>query len=494
SLVSRVTVDSGATLSGTGSVGGLSVGSGGTVSPGGMDIGNLHVVGDLNLAAGSIYRIDATDAGHSDAIQVDGTATLGGGSVVSIAAGSNWSASTRYTILNAQSIGGSFGGVSNNFAFLVPTLSYDANNAYLTLARNDVDFASVATTRNEIHVANAIAANSNGAPYRAVLPLDAASARAAFNALAGDSVASTRNAILQDSQFVRDTVQNYLLGTPGNVHTTQDGADGNLWVSTWTHGGNQDSDGNAARTRANGSGLLVGVDRSLDAWRVGAMAGTGQLSNSSVDAAGDAHSTDKTVGLYVGADLGPFQYQGGVTHSWYDTRTHRRIGVAGLEGGADASADNGVTQAYIDGGILLGLGKGSLMPYIDLARAWVHRDAIHEQGSAAALDVQGNSSAVNYGTAGLRYVYQPQPAIQLHATLGYQHAWGDLRSTDQQRFVGDTTSFTVDGLPLARNTGIADIGMHFMLSSKVSVDASYHGEFASGNKDQGARMALNVSF
>jgi outer membrane autotransporter protein len=493
-MVSHVTVDGGATLSGTGSVGALDVASGGTVSPGGTEIGSLHVDGNLNLAAGSIYRIDASDTGHSDTIQVGGTATLGGGSVVAIAAGTHWTQDVRYTILSAQGVTGSFGQVSSNFAFLAPTLSYDAGNAYLTLARNDVDFAAVATTPNEAHVAHALGANTDHALYQAVVPLDAASARAAFNAFAGDNVASTRNAILEDSQFVRNTIQDYLLGTKGNVHTTQDGADGSLWVSTWTHGGNQDSDGNAARMRANGSGLLVGVDRSLDAWRVGAVAGTGQLSNSSVDGAGDAHSTDKTVGLYVGADLGPFQYQGGVAHSWYDTRTHRRIGVAGLEGSADANANNGVTQAYIDGGYLLGLGSGSLMPYIDLARAWVHRDAIHEQGSVAALDVQGNSSAVNYGTVGLRGVYEPTAGIQLHATLGYQHAWGDLRSTDQQRFVGDTTAFTVDGLPLARNTGVADIGMHFMLNSKVSIDASYHGEFASGNKDQGARMALNVSF
>jgi len=32
------------------------------------------------------------------------------------------------------------------------------------------------------------------------------------------------------------------------------------------------------------------------------------------------------------------------------------------------------------------------------------------------------------------------------------------------------------------------------LSKNVSVDASYHGQFASDATDQGARMALNVSF
>lgn len=494
SLVSQVTVDGGAVMAGTGSVGGLDVASGGMVSPGGAGIGSLHVSGDLNLAAGSIYRVNASDAGQSDAIHVDGTATLGGSSVVSIGAGSNWSATTRYTILSAHDIAGSFGQVSSNFAFLVPTLSYDASNAYLTLARNNADLASVATTKNEVHVANAIAADASGPLYQAVLPLDAATARAAFGTLAGDSVASTRNAILQDSHFIRDAIQNHLSSAPGAGRTTQADVDGSFWASTWTHGGNQDSDGNAARMRSNGSGLLVGVDRNLDAWRVGAVAGTGQLSNSSVNGAGDAHSTDNTLGLYTGVDAGPWQFQGGAAHSWYDTRTHRHIDVAGLQGAGDANDNNSVTQAFVDAGYRMGGEQGSLTPYVDLARAWIHRDAIHESSGIAALDVQGSGTAVNYGSAGLRGAYEPTPGIQLHATLAYQHAWGDLRSTDRQQFASDPTSFTVDGLPLARNTGIADIGMHFLLSRTVSVDASYHGEFSSGTKDQGARMALNVVF
>jgi fibronectin-binding autotransporter adhesin len=494
SVIGQVTVDGGAILVGAGSVGDLSVVSGGTVSPGSAAIGSLHVGGDLNLAAGSVYRVDASDTGQSDTIHVDGTATLGGGSVVSIAAGSNWSASTRYTILSARDITGSFGQISSNFAFLVPTLSYDDNNAYLTLARNNADFASVATTRNEIHVANAIAASSNSPLYQAVLPLDAATARAAFDTLAGDSVASTRNAILEDSHFIRDAIQNHLSSAPGAGRTTQADVDGSFWASTWTHGGNQDSDGNAARMRSNGSGLLVGVDRNLDAWRVGAVAGTGQLSNSSVNGAGDAHSTDNTLGLYTGVDAGPWQFQGGAAHSWYDTRTHRHIAVADVQGAGDANDNNNVTQAFVDAGYRMGGEQSSLTPYVDLARAWIHRDAIHESSGIAALDVQGSDTAVNYGSAGLRGAYEPAPGIQLHATLAYQHAWGDLRSTDRQQFTSDPTSFTVDGLPLARNTGIADVGMHFALSRTVSVDASYHGEFSSGTKDQGARMALNVIF
>jgi outer membrane autotransporter protein len=44
------------------------------------------------------------------------------------------------------------------------------------------------------------------------------------------------------------------------------------------------------------------------------------------------------------------------------------------------------------------------------------------------------------------------------------------------------------------NAGVVDLGMRFSLSKNVSVDASYHGQFASDATDQGARMGLNVSF
>jgi uncharacterized protein with beta-barrel porin domain len=50
------------------------------------------------------------------------------------------------------------------------------------------------------------------------------------------------------------------------------------------------------------------------------------------------------------------------------------------------------------------------------------------------------------------------------------------------------------GLPVAMNAGVVDLGMRFSLGKNVTVDASYHGQFASDTTDQGARMALNASF
>ncbi|RDS78904.1 hypothetical protein DWU98_20505 [Dyella monticola] len=495
SLVSHVTVGSGAALIGTGSIGGLNVVSGGVVSPGVAGIGTLQVNGNVSLAAGSIYQLDASDTGSSDLIRASGTATLGGGSVVSTEAGSNWNPSTRYTILTAASISGTFGGVSSNFAFLTPTLSYDASNVTMTLTRNTVAFGSVGTTANQINTGNAVANSASSAVYSAVLTLAASPARAAFDDLSGGSLASTRTAILDDSHFVRDAISTHLQQVQGAGQLVQNDADGSVWASTWGHGGDHDSDGNAAAVRATGSGVLVGADRNLDAWRIGAVAGSGELSDSNINGGGDAHSIDKVFGLYTGLSLDAWQLQGGMAHSWYDTQSHRQIGITGIQGSTDANSSNGLTQAYLDGGYQFTFAQGSLTPYVDVARAWIHQGAMDEVGDAAALNVQASDSSVNYGTAGLRGIYEPSQGLQLHATVGYQQAWGDLRSTDQQSFAGGgNATFVVDGVPVAKSAGVVDLGMRFAINSKVSVEASYHGQFAGSAKDEGARMSVNVNF
>ena len=54
-----------------------------------------------------------------------------------VAASGSYAPSTTYTIVNATGgVSGSFSNVSSNFAFLTPSLSYDANNVFLTLTTN----------------------------------------------------------------------------------------------------------------------------------------------------------------------------------------------------------------------------------------------------------------------------------------------------------------------------------------------------------------------
>jgi uncharacterized protein with beta-barrel porin domain len=47
---------------------------------------------------------------------------------------------------------------------------------------------------------------------------------------------------------------------------------------------------------------------------------------------------------------------------------------------------------------------------------------------------------------------------------------------------------------VARHVGLADAGLTFAIARNTTVDASYHGLFGGGAKDQGARLSLNVKW
>ena len=157
SLVSAVTVNSTGTLTGIGTIGGLDVAIGGTVAPGNSSIGTLGVAGDITFEPGSIYQVKANAAGQSDQINATGMTTIGGGTVQVLAQSGTYLRQTRYTILTSSGgVTGKFAGATSNLAFLTPLLSYDPNDVFLTLVRNDITFASMAQTRNQRAVADAL--------------------------------------------------------------------------------------------------------------------------------------------------------------------------------------------------------------------------------------------------------------------------------------------------------------------------------------------------
>src|SRR5690606_13508573 len=114
----------------------------------------------------------------------------------------------NYTILTADNgIDGAFGSVVTNYAFLDPLLSHDANNVYLELVRNNLDFCLPGMTANQCATGSAVESAGWGNPlHDAVVVLDSEQAAAAFQQLSGELHASIRTAIVEDSRFVRDAV------------------------------------------------------------------------------------------------------------------------------------------------------------------------------------------------------------------------------------------------------------------------------------------------
>jgi outer membrane autotransporter protein len=200
---------------GNGSVGGLNVVSGGTAAPG-NSIGTLNVAGNVSFGPGSIYRVETNAAGQSDKILAAGTTTLAGGTVQVLAQNGNYARQTRYTILTANGgVAGTFANVTSNLAFLTPTLSYDPNDVFLTLNRNDASFASVAQTPNQRSVAGALDRSSlSSRLVQAVINLSGAGALQAFDALSGEIHGSVQSAIIDDSRYIRQAVLGRLRQAP----------------------------------------------------------------------------------------------------------------------------------------------------------------------------------------------------------------------------------------------------------------------------------------
>ncbi|WP_155495961.1 autotransporter domain-containing protein, partial [Pseudomonas coronafaciens] len=490
SLASKVTVDNGALLMGLGSVGGLNVLAGSTVATGGTVIGTLTVNGNLNVAAGSAYRVNINDVGQGDLLNVHGRALLAGGSVHVASSGTRWSLSHRYVLVTASGgVTGQFTDATADFVFLTPNLSYDASNVYLTLARNDFSFASVGNTQNRRATAVGLESlNHDSDLYQAILPLNASAAQSAFDSLAGASLASTRTAIIEDSRYVGDAIGQHLLEP-----ATSPASGANVWSSTWGHWGGDAGNPNATAQHYNGSGLVLGVDGQLSDLRVGTLVGQHQLDNSA-GGGSRASSTATDLGVYADTDLGALHVQGGAAYSWYDTNSHRNIDFAPYAGNANAHYGSGVAQGFIDTGYRFSFGDVALTPFANVARVLMHQDGYHEHHSDTALDVRGSSSTVNYGTLGLRASYRASAGTELHASLGEQHAWGDIMPVNEQRFASGGDNFQVVGVPVARNTAVGKLGVDFAASPALTLNLNAHEQLGNGSTDHDVRLSAEYRF
>ena len=302
---------------------------------------------------GARYEVEVDPAGKaSDLTRVTRKATLNGGSVALVGNAGSYALRSTYTILTAdQGLSGTFEGVASRYAFLDPTLSYDANNAYLNLTRNDVSLVDAARTRNQAAVARAIeriGVNAVNPVYDAVVQLPTAvAARGAFDQLSGEILASARTALIEDSRHVREAVTDRLRAAWGGAgvstesmtlhgrqaEATQEGPDGKaVWSRGFGAWGRTGSDGNAARLNHSTGGFLLGTDARLSQhWRAGALAG---YSRTRFDVGNASGSSDNFhLGLYGGAQWGRLGLRLGAAHTWHALRVSRPVAFAGYADG-----------------------------------------------------------------------------------------------------------------------------------------------------------------
>jgi len=430
--------------------GGASLGS--TVTVNGGSFGGTGTVAGLNFAPGTTYAVNVSANGASDMINVTGQANIDG-AAVHVSSSDPQSAiapNTTYKILTAQGgVNGTFTGGNSDLAFLASTLSYDQNDVFLTLTRNDVTFGSV------------------GAPSMPMM-----------------SYASMD----QPSFPVRGVAPRGGMPSDGLV----------AWAQGFGGWGRSNSDGNAAKlTRSNG-GFLAGADRAVDGnLRFGAFAGYSRSLYNVDERLSSGGSDNYHVGIYGGGQCGAANLRGGVTYTWNDIDTVKRVNVGRLlSNNLRADYNSGITQVFGEFGYRVDVAQVALEPFIGLAYVNLHGNGFTEQGGLAALNAAGQDSNVGYSTLGLRGLTMTNWAgtdVTLRGGLGWRHAFGDVDSVMTMAFAG-SNGFSVTGLPIAQDAATIEAGLDAALSRSATLGVSYTGQIAQNVQNHAFKGIFAVKF
>jgi len=481
SIGGTIAVNAGTRLGGTGTLNNANVA--GTLAPG-NSIGTLTAIGNVSFAAGSTFEVEVDPNGTTDRLLVTGRATLGGTVSALFLGNATGACGTTISsnILTAQGgISGTFAGVTTNYAFLTPSLSYDANNVRLTLSRSAATFSERGATANQRQSGAAAEALQCGNPlFGALVQLSAADARAAFEQISGEVHASTRGALFEDSRFVRDAML-----TPRPAR--------GLWGDAYGSWGRIDGDGNATGVERDGAGAFAGVDLPIGDNLSAGIGGGYSRADLDVGArASQANVASWHLAARASARFGGFGLAAGGAIAWHRFDIGRIVTFPGFAETADARYDGQTRQLFARIAYELPLGIAAIEPFAELAWVEVKTDAFAERGGAAALSGRARSEDQLISTLGARATARLGD-VTLQGRLGWRHAF-DAQASRAALAFGGGNVFTISGAPISSDQLVAEAGVDFALGGGARLGAGYRGQAGDRSRDHGARATFSMPF
>ncbi|WP_248313558.1 autotransporter domain-containing protein [Bosea sp. F3-2] len=249
-------------------------------------------------------------------------------------------------------------------------------------------------------------------------------------------------------------------------------------------------------TRSTG-GFLVGADAALfDAMRFGVIAGYSRSAFDLNARLSSGESDNYHLGLYGGGQWGALGLRTGASYTWHDVSTRRTVAFAGFGNGLKSDYDAGTAQVFGELGYRVDLGRVALEPFAGLAYVNLHTDGFNETGGAAALSARSDDTSLGYSTLGLRastsFGLQGMD-LTLRGGLAWRHAFGDVDPEATLAFAG-SSSFTVAGLPIAKNAALVEAGLDLVISQSATLGVSYTGQLAEDAQDHAFKGVLAVRF
>jgi uncharacterized protein with beta-barrel porin domain len=505
--------------------------NGGTFQPG--TPGNpLRLTGSFVQTPTGTLRVLLDDAtGSGSELIVTGTAALAGS--VAVMPKGQFLAAKTYTIVNAAGgVTGTFGGVTTGSALLAPSLSYDANDAFVTLGQQSV--ASATATPNQRATAVAfdagLAANPGGfaTVIRGLDQLNAAGVASSLDRLSGESHAGLATTALQaGTAFLGQFAQQGVLARLGASGTASgqsamaaggrqelarlDGGSDDpvanvdkpwgVWTSGYAQTGQLAGDGNAHRLDETIAGGAVGADYELTpALRVGAGLGYGGTTFSLDNGGGRAQIDHTQFAFYAGYTAGRAYLDGTLGVAYGDGTTRRNVSLPG----ATAEAQGHVTDTQVLGAVEAGYGfalgdRTTLSPFAGVAVGTVDQDGFTETGAGALdLHVAKQSQSSVRSTLGTRLTADLAVGSALVTTdlsVGWAHEFAPTNRGTTAAFVGaPAAGFQVTGAKVPGDSAVVGVGLATALFAGTSLYVHYDGDLARGATSNAVTAGFRFSW
>ncbi|MFZ1102758.1 MAG: autotransporter domain-containing protein [Hyphomicrobiaceae bacterium] len=511
---SLTTINSGATLGGTGTLGDTTINDG-TLAPG-NSIGTITVNGNLIFGPGSTYDVEVspTDADRTD---VTGFATLDGTVHATFQAGSYME--RDYTILSAAS-----GLGVSTFDSLTTTNLPTGFAASLEYSGNDVLVNLEATftppagglSRNQQHVADAVTNyfNDGGTlppEFVTLFALTGDELETALSQISGEATTAAQKSAMQTTnQFlglmfgsrspghtaagkgpafaampVRAVPIGYAVGE-GLAQFEPEQQHWSAWASAFGGASAVDGDANARGVSARAYGFAAGLDYQATADTMVGLAFSGGRGFWSLsDGLGGGASKDYQVGLNGTMRWDKLYAAAAFAYGFHEMSTERFV-----FGGSRVTADLGAHSfgGRLEGGMRVETEEGSgITPYGALQAQTILTPGYSEDdpaNSGFALSYGPRASTSVRTEFGSRFDHvvelDGKSVLKLDARLAYAHDWIDDPSLTATFQALPGASFIVGGASLPRNHALASVGAELALGNGVTLSGRFDGEFAPG--------------
>ena len=536
SIVSATTVGNSGALAGNGSVGAVTVNSGGTLLPGAVGApGTLTVNGNLNFNAGANYVVYMTPTTVAKTT-VNGTASLAGTLYINAASVAGYKAGT-YVILSATGgLGGTSFGTVNVLGALQgarnPRVTYDYINGFVDLLLDPGTITvNPGFTGNQGNVAgginNAIIGGANvPAGFNTLLNLTGSALTGALDQISGQSSGGIAQAGTQMMTSFLTLLLNPFGGTAANNAGGGSGAIGFArefgagerlspeaaaayaaimprdqqvaanFSQRWSFwgggfGGSSKFGGNSTTgtndTTAQTYGFAAGADYRVAAdLVVGFALAGGGTSWGVAQGLGGGRSDVFQIGGYASKTFGAAYVSAAVAYAWHNVTTDRTITVAGTDK-LEATFDAQSVGARLEGGYRFVTAFMGITPY-----AAVQVQNFHTPGYSESAVTGSSTFALSYDSRSVTstrfelgswfdkvVMLKGGNAVALRTRLAWanDHSSGGGIAAAFQTLPG--SAFTVNGAAAPNNSALLSQAAELRLTNRVSLGAKFDGEFAS---------------